>query len=241
MDHISFLRMQTMGSLTRSIHEHYEIISKEHDIHLEPKSGDPRATLIFLHGLGDSAQGRFQTFLEEQLFPSDTRIILLTAPMVPVTIHFGKVMNSWFDIHPHSQPRKYNINDVMRSQKRVLETIEKEIKFHNDNPSKVFLGGFSQGAAMSMHIGLEYKRRLGGVIAASGFLLEDTKFIQKDLNLLIVHGTDDEVIPLPVAQMSYMRALKLPNATFKVISGLTHSINLDVVNVVRQFAQSLIK
>ncbi len=235
------LALTILVGFVQSTHNHYEIVSKDNDIILEPKSGVPRATLIFLHGLGDSAQDRFQTFLEEQLFPSDTRIILLTAPMAPVTVHYGKVMNSWFDIHPPNQPRKYNHDDVVQNQKRILETIDEEIKYYNDNPSKVFLGGFSQGAAMSMHIGLEHKRRLGGVIAASGFLLHETELIQKDLDLLIIHGKEDEIIPLPLAQVSYMRALKLPNVTYKILDGLTHTINMDVVAVVRQFAQEFIK
>lgn len=236
-----FITLMTMVGFTRATHSHYEIVSKDNDIYLEPKSGDPRASLIFLHGLGDSAQDRFQTFLEEQLFPSDTRIILLTAPMAPVTIHYGKVMNSWFDIHLPNQPKRYNVDDIVQNQKRILDTIEEQIAYYKDDPSKVFLGGFSQGAAMSMHIGLEYKRRLGGVIGASGFLLDETELIQRELDLLIIHGKEDEIIPLPLAQMSYMRALKLPNVVYKVIDGLTHTINIDVVSVVRQFAQAFIK
>lgn len=246
MDRLSFLKvvfftMMAIIGFSRATHNHFEIVSKDNDIYLEPKSGEPRATLIFLHGLGDSAQDRFQTFLEEQLFPLDTRIILLTAPMAPVSIHYGKVMTSWFDIHPPHQPKRYNEEDVVRNQRRILDTIEEQIAFYNDNPSQVFLGGFSQGAAMSMHIGLEYKRRLGGVIAASGFLLDGTELIQKELDLLIIHGKEDEIIPLALAQMTYMRALKLPNVVYKVIDGLRHTINMDVVSVVRQFAQSFIK
>ena len=41
---------------------------------------------------------------------------------------------------------------------------------------KVVLGGFSQGAAMTMYVGLQYPQRLAGLVALSGYLPFYDKF-----------------------------------------------------------------
>ena len=56
-------------------------------------------TLIFLHGLGDSAHGFLDYFAEENITLDTFRIVLPTAPRKPVTCNNGYVMNSWFDIY----------------------------------------------------------------------------------------------------------------------------------------------
>ena len=55
--------------------------------------------MIFLHGMGDSADG-FLTIFESNEFnlSNNCRIILPTAPTAPVTANDGEKMTSWFDI-----------------------------------------------------------------------------------------------------------------------------------------------
>jgi len=56
--------------------------------------------LIWLHGLGDSAAGFADIFLDERfnLVPNNCKVLLLTAPQRPVSLNDGMVMNSWYDI-----------------------------------------------------------------------------------------------------------------------------------------------
>lgn len=56
-------------------------------------------TFIWLHGLGDTGSGYLDTFLDEKINPLTltTKVILLTAPIRPVTINMGAKMTSWFD------------------------------------------------------------------------------------------------------------------------------------------------
>ena len=57
-------------------------------------------TLIWLHGLGDSAYGFADVFLNDILDPTPLtwKIVLLTAHERPVTINWGFKSNSWYDI-----------------------------------------------------------------------------------------------------------------------------------------------
>ena len=67
-----------------------------------PANGQHTHTLIFLHGLGDSAQGFEDVFdWREEGCPMSfqgLKVVLPTAPKRPVTLNMGYQMNSWFDI-----------------------------------------------------------------------------------------------------------------------------------------------
>ena len=62
--------------------------------------GEHKYSLIWLHGLGDSAQGFISIFAEREhsFVPSTCKVILPTAPIRAVTLNQGMKMNSWYDI-----------------------------------------------------------------------------------------------------------------------------------------------
>jgi phospholipase/carboxylesterase len=64
---------------------------------------------------------------------------------------------------------------------------------------RTYLGGFSQGGAMSLEIGLTLP--LAGLMVFSGYLHPtiDRPLGEKVPPVLIVHGTDDDVVPLAAA------------------------------------------
>jgi phospholipase/carboxylesterase len=59
--------------------------------------GEHKHTVIWLHGLGDSADGFLPVFKGSKIFGTNTKIVLLTAPIRAVTVNGGMKMNSWFD------------------------------------------------------------------------------------------------------------------------------------------------
>jgi phospholipase/carboxylesterase len=77
-------------------------------------------TVIFLHGLGDSAKGYKRIFKENKWkFPPWSRIVLPTAKLRPVTAKDGEKMNSWFDI--------YNLNmSGMNDVKSIRQSLNQE-------------------------------------------------------------------------------------------------------------------
>ena len=70
--------------------------------------------MIFLHGLGDTADG-FLTIFESNEFelPDNCRIILPCAPVVPVTYH-EDTMNSWFDILSLDPGKQRTLEDTRK-------------------------------------------------------------------------------------------------------------------------------
>lgn len=63
--------------------------AKGEHIYLIPKTNHTN-TLIWMHGLGDTAEGYLDIFNDKSsLVTPTTKIVLLTAPIRKVTINFG--------------------------------------------------------------------------------------------------------------------------------------------------------
>jgi phospholipase/carboxylesterase len=91
------------GFSSQNNHPNFKIDhnQKERSITLTPKKNKPKYSLIWLHGLGDSAYGFADVFLDLnwRFVPEDIcKVRLLTAPERPVTLNGGMSMNSWYDI-----------------------------------------------------------------------------------------------------------------------------------------------
>src|SRR4029079_3299696 len=73
---------------------------------------------------------------------------------------------------------------------------------------RVVLAGFSQGGAMALQVGLRHAERLAGIVALSSYLLLDDSLdreaaaANKLTPILMVHGTEDPVIPIQLAEAS---------------------------------------
>lgn len=115
-----------------------------------------------MHGLGDTANGYLDIFTSKinPVTPS-TKVVLLTAPIRKVTINFGMESTSWFDfknfeVTTENFHQAIGFDEVQESTKVIHAVLEEEIKILGDS-KKVFIGGFSQGACMSLFAGLTYK------------------------------------------------------------------------------------
>ncbi len=69
---------------------------------------------------------------------------------------------------------------------------------------RIFIGGFSQGCAMSLTYGLTSSEILAGVLGFSGHMFRsfDLK-IKSKIPMLVYHGKDDDVIDYRMAKKGY--------------------------------------
>jgi phospholipase/carboxylesterase len=69
-------------------------------------------------------------------------------------------------------------------------------------PTRVFLAGFSQGGAMTLHVGLRSAVRLAGLIVLSAYLplahavAAEARPAGRGTPVFLAHGTQDSLIPL---------------------------------------------
>lgn len=58
----------------------------------------------------------------------------------------------------------------IRAMHQKVTQVINEVLSTGQDPQRLFIGGFSQGAAMALYSGLRQTRPLAGIIALSGFL-----------------------------------------------------------------------
>ena len=212
------------------------------DIYFHSK--EKQRSHIFLHGLGDSPEGFYEFFKNPQFNFTDkhTDIILLRAPTEPVSVNMGMPCTSWFDIYSLGGSKdNFNYDDAEKNRKRVEQVIQKEIDFFKADASKVFVGGFSQGAAMSLNIYLKHEKQLGGAFIVSGFLFPQTKFTPRDnYNILIAHCEDDQMLPYNASMKSYLKISSLSGVKLVTTKGFGHTINNAFVTGMKTFFKNII-
>lgn len=231
-------------SLKKMNSSYMNIEKSNQDIILTPNEGYD-ATLVWLHGLGDSALGYKEIFESNyRPVPNRVKVILLTAPVAPVTINNGMTMTSWYDIKKlDGSEGTVAEGDVIKNSLRIRKIIENEAKkSFNGDYKKVFLGGFSQGCAMTLHTGLTLSNDIGGLICLSGYLFPFTELIseRKDVPIFIAHGYYDELIPESKAKESYKRLTEMNfNFTYKTYNE-EHSISLEEFEDMKNFISKLL-
>ena len=144
-------------------------------IEFNPKEGvDPIGSVIWLHGLGASGDD-FAPVVPHMQLP-DVRFVFPHAPVRPITIFEGEAVRAWYDITTLGEsPERESMADVMVSARLMEQLIEREIE--RGIPSKnIVLMGFSQGAAMALHVGHRFHQPLMAVLILSGYMLKPTLF-----------------------------------------------------------------
>lgn len=203
------------------------------DIILTPKKGNSLLTLIFLHGMGDSPNGYLGMF--DSIYsplPKQSKVILLCAPKGKLTYAQGYETNSWFDIlsKGFTNENAYNFNDVIKNSKKIIDIINEEAKSYKGDYSKIFIGGFSQGACLSLHCAFNSPQPIGGVLALSGVLFPQSLSSINDIkskestHIFIGHGRFDDVIGIEIAKASYKPILGMKNVELHEYP-MKHSIN----------------
>jgi len=178
------------------------------------KGDKTTGVVILLHGLGDTSEGWSFEMRSIHKKHSHIKFILPTAPVQPVTINRGMRCTSWYDIKSLTSRDEEDYNGLAETTERITAIIEKEVK-GGIPASRIILGGFSQGAAVSMHIGYHYPETLSGVIALSGYLPikgeEDMFEINSNAKrtpLFLGHGTADQVVKYEWGKASYEALVK---------------------------------
>jgi phospholipase/carboxylesterase len=167
---------------------------------------EPRATVIWLHGLGADGHD-FEPIVPELGMPAaapGVRFVFPHAPLLPVTINGGAVMRAWYDV---TGDGRQDAAGIRSSQARVEALIARE-RARGVAARSIVLAGFSQGGAVALQTGLRHSERLAGLLALSTYLpLPDTVATEahaanRDVPIFMSHGIQDAVIPLSWATLS---------------------------------------
>lgn len=168
-----------------------------------------KASIIWLHGLGDSGNGFAPIAPELKLDPSlGVKFIFPHAPVRPVTINNGMDMRAWYDIKSLDMESRADVTGVKESSALVKNLIEHEISL-GIPANKIMLIGFSQGGVICLELGTRYEHQLAGIVALSTYMSQAKNLVieKSSANLstpiLCCHGQQDEVVPLALGKMAF--------------------------------------
>jgi phospholipase/carboxylesterase len=150
-----------------------------------------------LHGLGSNENDliALAPLLDERLFVVSVR--------APLTYRWGGY--TWFDLEKDGPGLG---TKTIESSLTVLRTFLEELEqAYPIDPDRLYLGGFSMGAAMAGAMLLLYPEKLAGAIMVSGFLPPDGSSRYRLAEtagrpLFQAHGLHDPVVPLEYAHQT---------------------------------------
>lgn len=150
--------------------------------------------IIWMHGLGADAND-MRGLADALAFNQIVTHHFLEAPIRPVTLFQKMPARAWYDLDPAMPRHSQDWSSTHESEQTIHQAIQAQID--NGTPSeKIFLAGFSQGAAMALFAGLRSEYRLGGIIALSGYLPWPDKCPtqQSKIPIFIGIGHQDEMV-----------------------------------------------
>jgi len=169
---------------------------------------NPQTSIIWLHGLGADGHD-FESIVPQLGLPDDLaiRFIFPHAPAMPVSINGGYIMPAWYDIKQNDLGIEHDRDGIQKSAQSIQMLIEQE-QMHGISADRIILAGFSQGAAMALHVGLRQSDRLAGVMALSGYVLlpGQTSEWHSDTTatpIFMAHGLHDAVVNYSLGEQSY--------------------------------------
>jgi phospholipase/carboxylesterase len=160
------------------------------------RTEDKLPLIIMMHGRGADAHDLADVapLLDG---PGGYRFVFPNAPR-PWEAQPGMTFGfTWFDGWP---PRGESFR---QSRRLVLAFLDAVVKRYPTPEGKLIISGFSQGALVALDVGFRTKQQVAAIVAMSGAIYEDELpdlDSNRDKRVLLVHGTNDEVIPVNAAR-----------------------------------------
>lgn len=205
---------------------------------IEPKSGDLRSIVVFVHGYG--ANGADLLGLAEPLGEHlpDT---LFVAPDAPEAIAMMPNGYQWFPIPWIDGSSEEEAERGLLAAANDFNAFLDALMVDEDVlPEQVVLFGFSQGTMMSLHVAPRREDPVAGIVGFSGRLLRPDLLVDEVISrppVLLVHGDADDVVPpqsLPQAAEALQEA-GWQDIYAHVMKGTGHGIAPDGLSVALAF------
>ena len=201
-------------------------------IDVPPNNGETKKGLIVvLHGWGANAEdvASIVPFLQ---LPGYHFVL----PNAPFPHPHSPIGRAWYELS------RDNMYEGLTESRELLIDWLQSLESSTGIPLKqTILSGFSQGGAMTLDVGL--KLPFAGLISMSGYLHSDIHGVETPAHnflppVLIMHGKQDQVVPLQAAQKA-RDALELQAVPleYREFDG-GHQISSQMLDVARTFVLS---
>ncbi len=205
----------------------------------------PDYLMFLLHGYGADGNDLFSltSFLNE--FIPEVSFI---APNAPFECPFSTGGRQWFSIDQIDkgyifQKQSSIYNEIQESAKILENFIDIQKEKYSINNKKIILFGFSQGAMMSLHLGLRLRPEIACIISFSGALMSIGEGEEvSSPPIFLAHGSFDNVVDCNETNKAYEKLLISNKKVEKFIeNGLAHSIGKEGLAKSIEFIKKIIK
>lgn len=203
------------------------------------------ATMIMLHGLGDTGDGWAGIAGEFAAQLPHVKFIFPHAPARPITINMGAKMPGWFDISSLEDIDQREDAEGLRESKRYVESLVAAEAAGGVPPGRVVVGGFSQGGAVALMM-LRSEEKLAGIVALSTYLpLRKQPPLISGANartpILQCHGDADMVVNYGFGVATHNTLKELgADVDFKTYRGMGHSAVPSELAAVAEFLKKVL-
>ena len=180
-------------------------------------------TLLWFHGYGAN-NWSFEPFIKLLNLNLDGRIYVVM-PNAPVDNN----KRSWYPL-PTEVDGKIVENDagIDKAKAEILSDLSEYLK----DSKRLYIGGFSQGAAFSLSLGLNHDISCEGIIAISGYIPSAANIKIKSTNksIYIAHGASDTTISLDTHKKSIQYLDKNNFDYYEFIDDCGHTISKAIIS-----------
>ena len=225
------------------------IYPNKKDIILLPKSGKYVYVFIFMHGLFTSPS-KYVDFFDcaDSPIPPNFKVIMPCAPVQNADFNQGRPTNSWFNISAKYGGTIYedtiDYQQLETSANRIKNIIREEAAQLNNDYSRIFVSGFSQGAFLSFYIGLSFEYLLGGIACFCGNPVTKTKIVEKNrqnLNVFVSLGAKDGFVEINFAKDQMKKLLgNNPNVIIKEYQNYEHQVYIEELKDMKKFLLGIV-
>jgi phospholipase/carboxylesterase len=193
----------------------------QHSVSPARSGPEPHPALILMHGLG-SNEADLMALAPE----ADPRLFVISV-RAPFPYSYGGHM--WFDLEEGPGLQGRMIRQSLDALREFIDRAQEEYPI--DSP-RLYVGGFSQGAAMAGALALLEPETVQGAVMLSGFLPPDSDGeYRADLAaghpFFQAHGTNDGVVSIVYARMTRDFLQNTPvDLTYREYP-MAHQVNLE--------------
>ncbi|XP_071963766.1 lysophospholipase-like protein 1 [Antedon mediterranea] len=207
--------------------------------------------VILLHGSGDNGSN-FHSWIrdtlgEELSFPH-LQVIYPTAPSRPYTLSGGMLSNVWFDRYALEYETHEDTDSINHMTDEISKLIQDQVN-KGIPENRIFLGGFSMGGSMSLHVAFNQHTSIAGVFTLSSYLYQESlvyKALQKHKGRLppyfACHGDADDLVKYSWGKLTVERLQEKYNiqTEFHSIPGLDHQLHQGSIKKLKSWILNIL-
>lgn len=195
-----------------------------------PRIDIPQPPLVvLLHGYGSNEEDLLQL---APYFPDQCRIVSFRAPFLLMP-----GANCWYELDFGSHGIRADIGQAQQSLTVLSESISAAIAAYATDPERTFVVGFSQGGGMAGLVATQLPHLRGAAILSgiNPFTLSTNELPTPQCDVLVVHGSFDEVVPVAVGHGTRDQLRERGVAVTYAEYPIGHTVDLRVIASLTRF------